>query len=411
MDQSKFKLKFIGFEEAFRLAMDNVPTLPKEWVDTGKALNRVLAGSVKAAVDSPSVDSSIKDGYAVISSDLAEASALQPVELGLVGSIGAGTRSKKAIAPGTAMRILSGAMIPEGVDAVLANEFAEEKSGVVRAFADAHSGRNILRRGTDISLGETLANPGSELAPGLIGLLVAGGVSKVSVFSRPRISLLATGDEVLLPGKPIKKGELYASNVALQDAWLRSKGIECSIEICGDSFEKLATVIESKISRFDVLITSGGAWTGDRDLTVKVLNNLGWNPIFHKVRMGPGKGVGMGLLNSKPVFCLPGGPPSNEMAFLMIVLPAVLRMAGHTKTLFPELFGRLTSELLGQLNWTQFVHCDVTRQGSEFFLTPLNMRRVSGMRKTTAILKIPEGVDRINSGAVVPFAAIDLDLS
>jgi molybdopterin molybdotransferase len=261
-------------------------------------------------------------------------------------------------------------------------------------------------------LGETLADSGSELSPGLIGLLVAGGVSKVRVFSRPRITLLATGDEVLLPGKPIKRGKLYASNVALQNAWLNSKGIECSTDICGDSFDKLAMIIESWLDRLDVLITSGGAWTGDRDLVVKVLDKLGWKPFFHRVRMGPGKAVGMGLLNDKPVFCLPGGPPSNEMAFFMIALPATLRMAGHRNPPFLELFGRLTKEITGQTDWTQFVHCDVTRHGFDFLLTPLDMtRRISGMGRTRAIVKIPEGVDRIESGAMVPFSAIDLNLT
>ena len=291
------------------------PGFSEEWVDIGKSLKRVTARSVKAEVDSPSVDSSIKDGYAVISSDVAHASPSRPIELKISGVAGAGTQSKRVILHGTAIRILSGAMIPEGADAVLADEFAEEDSGLVRAFADAHRGRNILYRGTDVSLGETLAESGSELTPGLIGLLVAGGVSKVPVFSRPRIALLATGDEVLLPGKPIKRGKLYASNVALQNAWLSLKGINCSIDICGDSFDKLVKVVESTIDRVDVLITSGGAWTGDRDLIVKVLAKLGWNPLFHRVRMGPGKAVGMGLLHGKPVFCLPGGPAIKRNGF------------------------------------------------------------------------------------------------
>ena len=411
MDWSEFKRNFIGFEEAFRLAMHGVPRLPEEWIDIGNAFKRVTARSVKAEVDSPSVDSSIKDGYAVISSDVARASPSRPIELKMSGVAGAGTQSKRVILPGTAIRILSGAMIPEGADAVLADEFAEEDSGLVRAFADAHRGRNILARGIDVSLGETLVESGSELTPGLIGLLVAGGVSKFRVVSRPRIALLATGDEVLLPGKPIEMGKLYASNVALQNAWLNFKGFNCSIDICGDCFDKLVKVVESTIDRVDVLITSGGAWTGDRDLIVKVLAKLGWNPLFHRVRMGPGKAVGMGLLHGKPVFCLPGGPPSNEMAFFMIALPATLRMAGHRKAPFPELFGRLSMELTGQTDWTQFVRCDVTRQGYEYLLTPLDMtRRISGMGRTRAIVKIPEGVDRIKSGAIVPFAAMDLDL-
>lgn len=144
MDWFEFKRNFIGFEEAFSLAMRNVPRLSEEFVDIGKSLKRVTARAVKAEVDSPSVDSSIKDGYAVISSDVAHASPSRPIELKISGVAGAGTQSKRVILPGTAIRILSGAMIPEGADAVLADEFAEEDFGLVRAFADARRGRNIL---------------------------------------------------------------------------------------------------------------------------------------------------------------------------------------------------------------------------------------------------------------------------
>lgn len=143
MDWFEFKRNFIGFEEAFSLAMRNVPRLSEEFVDIGKSLKRVTARAVKAEVDSPSVDSSIKDGYAVISSAVAHASPSRPIELKISGVAGAGTQSKRVILPGTAIPILSGAMIPEGADAVL-DEFAEEDSGLVRAFADAHRGRNIL---------------------------------------------------------------------------------------------------------------------------------------------------------------------------------------------------------------------------------------------------------------------------
>ena len=412
MDQSRFKQNFIGFEEALSLALDSVFPLPEEWCSTVDSLGRIASRDITAIVDSPSVDSSMKDGYAVVSSDISAATSSRPVELKLIGVMGAGADPEMSIdiAPGTAVRILSGSVIPKGADAVLAEEFTEQRPGAVLAFADAYPGRNILSRGTDVNAGEVLVRSGTELTPARIGLLAAGGVSQAPVVRRPRVGLLATGDEVLLPGRPIKEGKLYASNVALQEAWLRSKGIPCSIEVCGDSFDKLATTIESMIDGLDVLITSGGAWTGDRDLVVKVLDSLGWKPIFHRVRMGPGKAVGMGQLDGTTIFCLPGGPPSNQMAFFMIVLPSLLSMAGCRAPLFPQLYGRLVQEVVGQSDWTQFVHCDLSRRDKEFHLAPLDMtRRLSGMGRTRAIVKIPEGVERLESHTIVPFAALDLD--
>lgn len=411
MDWIKFKSGFIGFDEALGLALANVPSPAVESIDTYYALNRIAADNIRAQVDSPSVDSSTKDGYAVISSDVAKATPTHPIELRLTGICAAGDLTDKIVTPGTAVRILSGATIPSGADAVLAEEFTREESNSVYAFADAHRGRNILEKGADVCLGEVLVNSGSQLSPGVIGLLAAGGVSKLRVFCRPRVGLLATGDEVLLPGEPMETGKLYASNLALQEAWLRSKGIEISTGVCGDSFDKLSTIVESMLDKLDVLVTSGGAWTGDRDLITKVLDKLGWQMIFHRVRMGPGKAVGMGILNKKPVFCLPGGPPSNEMAFLMIALPAILAMAGSGKPAFPELWGRIARPLTGERDWTQFVHCDVKRSGYEFLLRALDMtRRISGMGRTRAIVKIPETVDRIESGAIVSFSAIDRDI-
>jgi molybdopterin molybdotransferase len=153
-----------------------------------------------------------------------------------------------------------------------------------------------------------------------------------------------------------------------------------------------------------VIITSGGAWKGDRDLIVRVLESLGWKRIFHKIKLGPGKAVGMGILDGKAIFCLPGGPPSNESAFLLIAFPAVCRIAGLEGSPFMRLTGRLKSEITGQKTWTQVIHCTVRKHGNEFHLTPLEMkRRLLSMARTQAIVLIPEGVEKIPAGSDVDF--------
>ncbi|MDA8405461.1 MAG: molybdopterin molybdotransferase MoeA [Deltaproteobacteria bacterium] len=408
MKQSGSEPNFIGFEEAFKLAHANVPLLSEELRPTHEALGRIASRPIPARVDSPSVDASLKDGYAVRSVDVATATPSSSIELRLVGSVGAGGSTVMELVPGAAIRILSGAVIPRGADAVLAEEFAVNEGDIVKVFADAHSGRNILTRGTDVNAGETLVQSGEKLTPAKVGILVAGGVTEVWVYRRPRVGLLATGDEVLLLDRPMDEGKVYASNIALQEAWLCSLGLDCMTGVCGDSSAQIISYINSMLSDLDVLVTSGGAWTGDRDLIAKAMDQLGWRPIFHRVRMGPGKAVRMGLLNGKPIFCLPGGPPSNEMAFFMIVLPALLRMSGCDKPPFPKFYGRLTQEISGQLDWTQFIHCSVLTQDSEFRVVPLNMtRRLSAMSRTQAIVKIPEGIERLDSRTVVPFTMVD----
>ena len=397
----------IGFAQASELARTGITPLGLETVAASELVGRVCGRDVIASIDYPSADSSLKDGYAVFSRDVAHAEASSPVELKIVGMLGAGDPCTLKVSQGTAVRVLSGAAIPSGSDAVLAEEFAEEESGRLRALACAEPGRNILAKGSEIAESETLIRAGQLLTPSRVSLVVAGGLDRASVFRRPKVGLLATGNEVLLPGSPSETGKLFASNLALQDAWLRSWAIDTIVQGAGDSFEDLTAVVESMLSTCDVLLTSGGAWKGDRDLIVKVLEGLGWEQIFHRVRMGPGKAVAMGFLRGKPIFCLPGGPPSNEAAFLLIAFPAVLRMAGYSGSPYPLFSGILEEDLSGQIDWTQVIHCRAERQQLTIHLIPLNSRqRLRSMARADGLVLVPEGVEHIPAGTTVRYLCL-----
>ncbi len=398
----------IGFQQALHLALEHMPEPRRETMPILAACGRICAGPVQALVDSPSVDASIKDGYAVVSADLAQAAATRPVRLELIGHVAAGETAVQSVRSGTALRILSGAPIPSGADAVLAEEFADIQDGGVLASADAAHGRNILPQGADVAVGELLAETGMELTPPLIGLLTAGGIAELTVFARPRVGLLATGSEVLLPGRPLGKGQLFASNVALQESWLRAMRLESSLLHAVDDFATIQTAVAELLTHNDVVITSGGAWKGDRDMIVKVLAALGADQIFHRVRMGPGKAVGLAMVAGKPVFCLPGGPTSNEMAFLMIALPAVLKMAGHGRFPYLRLSAELETGISGQSDWTQFVQCRIIHKDGKIFLRPEKLKsRLAAMFRTQALVEIPEGVTTLPAGRTVPYWCLD----
>lgn len=398
----------IGFQEAFDRAMAHIPRPAVETLSILHAQGRVCAEKIHARVDSPSVDASLKDGYAVKSSDLTDAALSSPVRLRVIGHAAAGVDSDHPIQHGETVRILSGAKIPEGADAVLAEEFTDVDGDTILARADAEKGRNIMPKGTDVSLGMEMADEGDVLTPALIGFLVAGGLATLPVFKKPRVGLLATGSEVLLPGKPLPEGKLYASNAALQYAWLTSKGFDTLLDRAGDTFDAITEKLAALLETTDVVITSGGAWKGERDLIVKVLAGLGGHQIFHRARMGPGKAVGLAIVNNKPVFSLPGGPTSNEMAFLMIAFPGILKMAGHRYFPYPRLEGVLTATVRGQADWTQFLECRVEKKNSRFLLTPQKLKsRLASMFKTQALIQIPEGRDRIPEGESVPFWCMD----
>lgn len=397
----------IGFNQASELARRGITPLGLETVAAAELVGRVCGRDLIASIDYPSADISLKDGYALVSDDVAHARTSDPVLLKLTGMLGAGDLCTVTVSPGTAVRVLSGALIPPGANAVLAEEFTEEQPGCIRAVACAEPGRNILAKAAEIAAGEILVRAGQLFAPALVSVAVAGGLKEASVFRRPVVGLLATGDEVLLPGVPPQDGKLFASNLALQDAWLRSEGMRTIMSLAADSSGDLATAVESLHETCDVLLTSGGAWKGDRDLIVKVLESLGWEQVFHRVRLGPGKAVAMGFLKGKPIFCLPGGPPSNEAAFLLIALPSVLRMAGCDRTSCFGSSGILDKDVKGQADWTQVLHCSAERDGFSTRLMPLDSGpRLRSMARADALVIVPEGVERIAAGTTVPYLSL-----
>lgn len=401
----------IGFDLALDLALRNVAPLPAESVPTSGLVGRVCATDAVALIDYPSSDSSLKDGYAVVSQDVAGAGVSSPVALVVVGNVGAGDPCEITVQRGTAVQMHSGAPIPQGADAILAEEFVEPGPGRIVARGCAEPGRNILFTGSEITKGETLVTAGQVLTPARVSLVVAGGLERVSVFRRPVVGLLATGDEVLLPGRSPEEGKLFASNIALQDAWLRLWSMTTRIHHAGDSSDDLTSAVESMLSECDVLLTSGGAWKGDRDLIVKVLDALGWDLMFQRVRLGPGKAIAMGFLKGKPIFCLPGGPPSNEAAFLLIAFPAVTRMAGFTGFPYSRLTGILDKDVSGQKDWTQVIACRAERRDASIHLMPLDRkRRLSSMASADGLLLIPEGVEHIPAAAAVRFICLADDL-
>ena len=297
---------------------------------------------------------------------------------------------------------MTGAVIPHGADAVIANEFTKEKGDSVFCLRDAHPERNILRQGYDVAKGERIVSAGQILRPAMTGLLAAGGLSTVSVHPKPRVGIVATGDEVVTPGKPLEPGQLYASNLVTLLSWLKRFHMEAGVAVVGDRIEDLSATVESMFERSDVLLTSGGAWKSDRDLTVKVFEDMGGRVIFHRVRIGPGKAVAMIVVKNKTVFCLPGGPPSNEMAFLQIALPGLLHLAGREPEPFEGRVATLTKSVRGQKDWTQFLYATIEENAGRLFVSPIEKgSRLRSQAKADALIRIPEGTQELQQDETI----------
>ncbi len=400
----------ISFAEALAQTLARVSPLSSEEVDLVWASGRVAAQDLAAFVDCPSVDASLKDGYAVRSADIAAASPQHPVRLRLGGLAAAGRAWTGTVREGMAVRILTGAPIPRGAEAVISDEFTSLEGDIVTVVNDAEPGRNILRRGSDVAVGQRIVAAGELLRPTQVGLLAAAGHSRLSVFRRPRVAIVATGDEVVAPGNPLAEGKLYASNLVTLASWCARYGMAVTTAVVRDSEDLIRAQLLACLQDHDAILTSGGAWTGERDLVVHLLDELGWEKIYHQVRIGPGKAVGFGLWQGKPVFCLPGGPPSNHMAFLQLALPGLHRLEGRAQPGLPVQVARLAQPIQGQRSWTQFVHGRLERDSAGLVFHPLRMKsRLQEMAQMEALVQIPEGTEWLEAGTSVPVQATEVD--
>ncbi|MBW8016446.1 MAG: molybdopterin molybdotransferase MoeA [Planctomycetes bacterium] len=389
----------IGFEEALSKTLQRLTPLPPIDIEIDKAAGLAVAEKCIAAVNCPSASSSTKDGYAVVSQDLDNASQGSPVKLKVTGSVFAGSQQDNAVVPGSAVKIMTGAKIPQGANAVIPCEFTEVTGDEILCYRDTGVGRNILRKGHDVVKGDCIALPGEILMPAKAGFMAAGGISSVSVHPLPRVGIIAIGDEVVRPGESLKEGQLYASNIVALTCWLKLYHINTRISTVPDHVEKIHSAIETMLENVDVIITSGGAWKSERDLTVRTFEDMGGEIIFHRIRMGPGKAVAAILLKGKTVFCLPGGPPSNAMAFMQIALPAILHLAGKTPIPFEIKTAALAETLKGDKDWTQFHYARLVRKDGQLFVEPMKIKsRLQSQADADALIKIPEGIDRLEKG-------------
>jgi molybdopterin molybdotransferase len=299
--------------------------------------------------------------------------------------------------------VLTGARIPVGADAVVSEEFVSQEDNDVLFKAFAKPGMNILPRGGDAVSGEYVLRAGHLISPEMAGLLATAGHGVVPVHRAPVVGIVGTGDELVEAGGELADGKLYASNIITLAGWCVRYKMKTRMAIVKDNEEAIYNVLKTMSGETDAMITSGGAWTGERDMIAHVLQQLGWKGLFHRIRIGPGKAAGFGTLSGKPVFILAGGPPSNLMGFLQVALPGLLSLSGHAKPGLPVIRARLASAMNdGDFDWSDFFFGSIEIEDGLPVFYPMEKRcRLSSIAKAEAVASIPEGMASVAEGSFI----------
>ncbi|WP_436787657.1 molybdotransferase-like divisome protein Glp [Yinghuangia sp. YIM S10712] len=373
------------------------------------AYGSLLVDDVAATVDLPAFDNSSMDGYAVRLADVADAGERYPVVLDVIADIPAGTASDATLEPGTCARIMTGAPIPAGTEAIVPVEWTDAGMPSVRITRAPKEGQYIRRHGDDVTVGQTVLAGGTELGSAQIGLLAAIGRDRVRVRPRPRVVILSTGSELVQPGRPLAAGQIRDSNSYMLTAAAREAGaIAYRVGNVPDDPKVLIDTIEDQLIRADAVVTTGGVSAGAYDVVKEVLSELG-TVAFEKVAMQPGMPQGFGTIgpDETPIFTLPGNPVSAFVSFEVFVRPALQKMRG-TATIDRDIVQARCAKAFGSPDGKrQFVRATLTpgdKPGTPPTVEPVGghgSHLIGSLALANALIVVPEDTTAVAQGSTV----------
>jgi molybdopterin molybdotransferase len=380
------------------------------------ALDAVLAEDIVAPLDIPAWTNSAMDGYAARAEDVRGATAEHPRRLRVIEQVAAGQFPTRAVEPGTCTRIFTGAPLPEGADSVIRQEDTDEGAEVVAIFKDRDAGVNIRRAGEDIRQGTIVLPAGSTLRPAALGVLASLAVANPLIHRRPRVAILASGDEIVdidQPDEILSGRKIASSNTHTLAALVRQAGGEpVNVGIARDTRASVREHFERALSA-DLIVSSAGISVGEHDHVRAVLDELGAELKFWKLRMRPGAPVGFGLLRGVPWIGLPGNPVSTMVTFELFVRPAIRTLLGHALPFRRGTSVELAEPIRVGPQLQHFLRAVVAEQPGPSGLRPVRLTGPQGsgiltsMVVANALLVIPEGQHQVTPGS--PALAILLD--
>ncbi len=399
-------------EEHLQAVLAGVLPLSPLDVTLQDARGCVLAESVTAPWPLPPFDNASMDGYAVKVADVATATEGAPVTLDVIDDVPAGYRSAEVLREGTAIRIMTGAPIPQGAEAVIPVESTDAGMPTVRISRSVKMGDYIRLRGDDIALGELVSTAGTILGPREIALLAAVGRGRASVHPQPRVVVMSTGSELVEPGGQLLPGMISDSNGPTIAAAVQEAGaIAYRIGPIPDDPDIMLATLEDQLVRADLIITTGGVSAGAYDTVKAVLSRLG-TVEFTKVAMQPGMPQGHGTLgpDDTPIFTLPGNPVSAYVSFEVFVRPVIRRMLGHQNIYRPVVRAVLAESLQSPAGKRQFARGSLSVEDGRYVVRPAGgqgSHMLGALAKSNALVVVPEDVTDLRAGSAVAVLRLD----
>jgi len=396
-------VKLTSLDDALKKTFSRLKLNPKEEIETSTAFNRILANNVISEIDVPPFKRSAMDGYAIKAEDSFGASPKNPKTIKLVGKIEIGDYSEQELNKGEAIRISTGAMIPIGADAVVKIEDTEIENNIITMNNSVAPGKNVSKKGEDIPKGTQILNQGTQLRSEHVALLYSLGIEKIMVRAPPKVSVFATGNELVEVGNTLGLNKIYNSNLPMISNLVKLYGgtvvrestLKDNKELIKGSFLKA-----EKDSQ--VIVSTGGTSVGTKDLLPEIIHENG-TILIHGIAMRPGAPLLIGFISDTLIFCLPGTPVAAYIGFLTIVGPTIRKMMGCSK-IDPrvEIYARINRDVpLSSMGHVNHLRVKIKRLETEFMAIPVKLKGsgiISSLTQADGIVEIPPHQEGLKKG-------------
>ncbi|TXT54702.1 MAG: Molybdopterin molybdenumtransferase [Promethearchaeota archaeon] len=403
------RLRKIGFsklsslEETVNKLFERIKVLPDEEIETKFALNRILAEDIVSKINVPHFDRSAMDGYAIIAEDSFGASQKSPKVVKKIGTIEIGEAKDIKIKQGEAVRISTGAAIPEGANSVVKIEDTEIENEEVTLYTSVAPGKNVSKQGEDIKEGETILERGLQLGPEHISLITSQGINKIAVKLQPNMSVFSTGDELVELGQELGKNQIYNSNTPMISNLVKAYGgLVVREDTLKDNKQLIKTELFEALEISDIIVFTGGTSVGTKDLLPEIMNEEA-EVFVHGIATRPGAPLLISFLQEKVIFCLPGTPVAAYVNFLRIVGPTIRKMM-DSKKVDPrvEVSATLTRDVpVSYLGYVHYLRVKLEKEENQFYASPVRLKGsgvISSLTRADGIVEISPSEEGLFKG-------------